>query len=443
MTNPLGAGSRPEIDLLLSCSRATIDSKHAQRIKELSQNNIDWNHLLSLAGRHGLMPLLFHHLNSICPEGVPGPILGRLENHFNANLGYNRFLTGELLKLLILFEDHGIPAVPFKGPVLASSIYGDLSLRQFSDLDVLINKQEFNKVKGLLLSHGYVPIYRLNNPQEAASIRLGCQFHFRQEKTGVDLEIFWEFGPKELSFPVNLHHLWKHLERVSFFGKEIFAFSPEDLLHILCFHGYKHGWEGLGWICDVAGLIRIHDRMDWDLVLEEAHRLGSERILFLGLYLGKNLLEVTLPGKVCQQIKSDTKIEMLAQKIYKHLFKGTQGSPGILEKSFFHLRSIKTFRKRFQYCYYLTIPPSFVEFESLKLSPSLFFLYYLFRPFRLLGKYSVGRLINSLLASEVSVTKEKVYDKSQPEYDPPAYPRSQDPHRFKQQNPDFCGWEDF
>jgi len=36
-----------------------------------------------------------------------------------------------LLKLLDLFENHGIPAVPFKGPVLASSIYGDLSLRQF------------------------------------------------------------------------------------------------------------------------------------------------------------------------------------------------------------------------------------------------------------------------------------------------------------------------
>jgi hypothetical protein len=410
--NPFGAGTRPEIALLLSCSRVTIDPKHADRVKELSRNNIDWNYLLSLAGRHGLMPLLFHHLNSICPEAVPGETLSRLENHFNANLGYNRFLTGELLNLLDLFENHRIPAVPFKGPVLASSVYGDLSLREFSDLDILIHKKDFNKAKDLLLSNGYSPVYRLNRVQEASSIRLRRQYLFRQQETGVNLEIFWEFGPKGLSFPVNLRHLWSRLERVSFFGKEILAFSPEDLLHILCFHGYKHGWEGLGWICDVLGLIQIHQEMDWEWVTEEAHRLGSERILFLGLYLAKNLLEVTLPGKVCQQIKSDTKIEMLAHKVYKQLYKENNGLLGILEKSLFHLRSINTFWDRVLYCYFSMIPPRFGDFLFLKLPSSLFFLYYLLRPFRLLGKYSVDRLIHSLLASEVPITKEKVYGKS-------------------------------
>ncbi len=400
--NLLQAITRPEIALLLSCSRVIINPKHADRVKELSRNNIDWNYLLSLAGRHGLIPLLFHHLNSICPEAVPGEILSRLETHFNANLGYNRFLTGELLKLLNLFENHGIPTIPFKGPVLASLVYGDIGLREFSDLDILIDKKDFNKAKDLLLSNGYSPVYRLNRVQEASSIRLRCQYLFRQPKTGVNLEIFWEFGPKGLSFPVNLRHLWTRLERQSFFGNEILAFSPEDLLHILCFHGYKHGWERLGWVYDVSGLIQIHQEMDWEWVIEQAHRLGSERILFLGLYLAKNLLEVTLPGKVCQQIKSDTKIEMLAHKVYKQLYKKNNNLLGILEKSLFHLRSIKTFWGQVLYCYFSMIPPRFGDFLFLKLPCSLFFLYYLIRPFRLLGKYGVGRLVNSLLASEVS-----------------------------------------
>ncbi|MFX0202085.1 MAG: nucleotidyltransferase family protein, partial [Candidatus Hodarchaeota archaeon] len=164
--NPLRAVTRPEIGLLLSYSHPRIDSKHAERIKELCQNNMDWDYLLRLADRHGLMPLLFHRLNSICPEAVPGSILSRLKNHFNANLGYNRFLTGELLKLLSLFENHGILAVPFKGPVLASSVYGDLSLREFSDLDILIHKGDFMNVKNLLLSEGYVSVDGLNATQE-------------------------------------------------------------------------------------------------------------------------------------------------------------------------------------------------------------------------------------------------------------------------------------
>jgi len=54
--NRLGARSRPEIALLLSCSRPRIDSEHADRIKELGQNNIEWDYLLKLAGHHGPIP---------------------------------------------------------------------------------------------------------------------------------------------------------------------------------------------------------------------------------------------------------------------------------------------------------------------------------------------------------------------------------------------------
>jgi len=380
--------------------------------------------LLRIAGRHGLMPLLYHRLNSICPEAVPGTVLRGLKNDFNANLGYNRFLTGELLKLLSLFENHGIRAVAFKGPVLASSVYGDLSLREFSDLDIMICKQEFKKVQDLLLSHGYLPIYRLNNAQEATSIRLGCQYHFRHEKNGVNLEIFWELTPKGLSFPADLRHLWNRLETVSFFGNEILAFSPEDLLHILCFHGYKHAWEALEWICDIAGLIQIHQEIDWKRVMEEAARVDSERTLFLGLYLANTLLDINLPDYIWEKVQSDAKIKSLAWMIYKHLFSERNGSLGILERSLFHLRSIKPSWKQLQYCYYLAIPPSLVEFEILKLPSSLFFLYYPFRSLRLLGKYSVGLWINSLLASNVSITQEKVYGKSYEELNPPAHSRS-------------------
>jgi hypothetical protein len=53
MINPLGAGTQPKINLLPSRSQAPTDLKSAHRIKKLSQDNIDWNYLLSLAGRHG------------------------------------------------------------------------------------------------------------------------------------------------------------------------------------------------------------------------------------------------------------------------------------------------------------------------------------------------------------------------------------------------------
>ena len=130
--------------------------------------------------------------------------------------------------------------------------------------------------------------------------------------------------------------------------------------------------------------------------MEETARIDNELILFLGLYLAKTLLDINLPDYVWQKVQSDTKIASLARMVCKQIFSERNGSVGILEKSLFHLKSIETLRERLRYCYYLAISPSLVEFEILKLPSYLFFLYYPFRTFRLLGKYSVGRLINSL-----------------------------------------------
>jgi len=54
---------------------------------------------------------------------------------------HNFFLTKELLELLTLFEAHCIPASPYKGPALAIMAYGNLALRQFSDLNILVHKR--------------------------------------------------------------------------------------------------------------------------------------------------------------------------------------------------------------------------------------------------------------------------------------------------------------
>jgi hypothetical protein len=404
--NPLGVGTRPEIALLLSCSRATIDSKHADRVKEISRNNIDWSCLLRLAERHGLMPLLFHHLNSICPEAVPGPILSRLKNYFNANLGYNRFLTGELLRLLNLFENHGIPGIPFKGPVLASLVYGDIGLREFLDLDILIHKKDFMKVKSLLLSEGYVSVDGLNADQDEALIRSLHDYHFKHTKTGVDIDIHWGFVPKEFSSTVNADRLWPSIQVARLGGEEIQTLTPEDLLLILCIHGYKHCWEALGWICDVAGLIQTHQKMDWKGVMEEAARVDSERVLSLGLYLAKKLLNANLPDGIWQKIQSDTKVRLLAWEVSRHLFQDRDKPLGIYEKSLFHIKSMSHRRDIVRYGFYFLIPPTSRDYKILELPSSLFFLYYLLRPFRLLGKYSVGRLINSLLDANASISKE-------------------------------------
>jgi len=48
---------------------------------------------------------------------------------------------------MALLEENGIEALTFKGPALAQMAYGDTSLRHYSDLDILIRKEQPKQAK--------------------------------------------------------------------------------------------------------------------------------------------------------------------------------------------------------------------------------------------------------------------------------------------------------
>ena len=117
---------RPEDEILLCCARTDVNSEIRDKILFLIQNEINWDYLLKLAFRHRLTPFLYHNLNYICSEMIPGDILNELNERFNANVRKNLMIAGELIKVLNSLASEGITAVPYNEPVLASMAYGIL-----------------------------------------------------------------------------------------------------------------------------------------------------------------------------------------------------------------------------------------------------------------------------------------------------------------------------
>src|SRR5579872_64122 len=154
-----GARSRPEVDLLLSCARTQIAPKIAKRIRMLVQKDMDWMALIRLAMRHDVMPLLYRNLQQVCPDSVPGNIIGPIRAHYEAQAAQARRHAEELVRILPLFKEQGIPAVPYKGPALAQRLYGDLSLREFGDLDVMILERDVPRAQDLIRRLGYESVH--------------------------------------------------------------------------------------------------------------------------------------------------------------------------------------------------------------------------------------------------------------------------------------------
>jgi hypothetical protein len=388
---PSATPVRPEAELLLCCARSVVDPRERERIGNLIQGGVDWACLLRMAGSHGVAPLLYRSLNTACPEAVPQDVLDQLRSRFRANGRRNLLLTGELIRLLNAFEASGILAIPFKGPALAAGVYGNLALREFGDLDVLVHERDVAKARELLIFLGYQPQYRLTRAQEEAFLRYEREYSFAHVDTGNVVELHWRVAPKPFPFSIDTDHLWECLQRVSVGGNTVPTFSPEDLFLFLCAHGAAHLWVRLGWICDVAELIRVYPNLNWERLMNRARALGIERMLLLALFLASDLLQAPLPEKISKKVRADAKVGELATQVYEQLLPATERSQQMFdgEAHFhpFHLKVMERPRDKIWYCVRQATMPILKDWALRPLPTYLFPLYRILRPIRLVGKY--------------------------------------------------------
>jgi putative nucleotidyltransferase-like protein len=365
--------------LLLACARTAA----SPRVREIAGGEVDWEYLFQLARRHAVVPLLYTQLAQQACDLVPVEHLARLKQQYLENSARNTVLTAELCRLIELLAGAGIDAIPYKGPVLALFAYGNVSLRRFVDLDVIVKKTDVLKAREILLRDGYAPTKSLSLKQHEVLLRTQHNLQFSRDHHRLIVELHWEVAPHLFASTVDSDHLWQNLETFELNGVQVKNLSPNDLLFSLCVHGSRHLWERLGWICDVAELLRRHS-FNWSELLKRAAGADNERMFLLGLHLAERLLDAPLPTEVKQRCDSDPRLNSLADKVVEHLFNGPTHVPATSQEIFkYNLGVRRTLSARARYLLY-ALGPTDSDLRARSLPSSLNFAYYITRPFRLL-----------------------------------------------------------
>jgi hypothetical protein len=383
---------RPEDQILLCAVRHAPDEEINEQLRQLLESDPDWTYLLATAERHCVVPLLHRHLSdNTAAAALPSQALKQLQHANSENTNSNLFLTGELIKLLNFLQANKIQAVPFKGPTLALAAYGDLGLRQFADLDILIDKRDLLKVKQLLIEQGFKPHPQLSHPQEAALARFDCAWNFVNAKK-VMIDVHWNLLERHFACSVDLNGLRVRLQPITIAGKQFLTLSTEDMLLVLCLHGFTHFWERLGWICDIAWLLERR-KIDWQMLIQNAERMGGRRILSLGLLLARDLLQAPLPLEILTAVNDDPTVGAIAKQVKEQLFVGESGPTGMLHEARLLLSLRERKRDQLRSLFHLLLTPRRGDWMWLPLPGPLGFLYYLIRPLRLAGKYGITSLM--------------------------------------------------
>jgi Uncharacterised nucleotidyltransferase len=388
---------RDEFHLLLLCARTRVGPQQRDLIQSLALKQLDWDFILAKAHPHALIPLLYRNMSELCPDRVPPAVLQQLESDYKVISERNRANTEEMIKVLRSMESAGIRAVPYKGPALAVLAHGDITLRKFWDLDIVIRPRDIIAAKALLISHGYQwhPFQgQVTGRNEARNFRLWHEYNFVHPDTNAIIDLHWRIAPRRFPFNVDLDDLWKHLVPVRLLDEEIWTFPPEVLLLLLCVHGSKDlWWRRIGWTCDVAELLASNPDLDWSYCLELATHTGARRMLLLGLALAHELLQAPLPGQVCTSIRSDDTVQSLVEHMSHRLFDEQTIHNRTLESLRFRIRvrerlhdRIPVYRHLVKALFVMAFVPNVRDRELVKLPAALSLLYYLVHPARLAHK---------------------------------------------------------
>ena len=385
---------RPELELLFLCARQCPSPEAIDAAREILARPIEWDVLLDAARQHRVVPLVYRALSTMDAGLVPDDVVRTLQLHFRRNSWSNLKLTAELMRVQDVLAADEIPVIPYKGPTLATFLYGDVSMRQFGDLDIILHAKDVPRARELLGALGYKPALDITGKDVSL-------FH---ERLGITLEVHWSITGDRHPVQVPPQRLWKNLERTPFAGKTVLAHTHEDLLWVLCVHGGQHRWERLIWLCDVAELTR-GSTLDWDRAMHNARELRAGRTVTLALVLVRDLLGVTLPPAVQRSIEADPVLIPLAGHVKSCLAGPRPEKENLGELERYYIMLGDRIGDRIRIAVRQAVPylaPSAREEEMLRLPWYLSWVLYVVRPVRLAWSYGLTplkRLLKGLFQS--------------------------------------------
>ncbi len=201
-------------------------------------DNVDWQEVLEEAIFQSVVPFAYDATAGI--ENIPEEVLKKFKSHTVAVMFNNDKIVKAQGELCELFEKNDIKYAILKGLSIAKD-YPKPDLRTLGDVDVLVRKNEYQKVKRFLIKNGYQLINNGDN-----------HFHCTLKKSDVVFELHFEMTDfpnleKAVALKKQLDNALNQVKNVKFGNNEFESLSQLYQALSLLLHMERHiSKDGLG-----------------------------------------------------------------------------------------------------------------------------------------------------------------------------------------------------
>ena len=318
---------RPELHLILSSAKLHPTVIEQNTIKKRIEEVEDWDYFINTIIERGLAPLFYKKL-PLLGAILPARVEQLLKKTYYTTVSRNMVIYDAFKELCLVFKMHNNDFLALKGIFLAEWLYGDIGLRQMSDIDLLIREEDAAKAIAAMEQIGYHVIKYKTIVSESAD-KLADSVVDKDEaahlppmlKGILSVELHTKLQYKREEYKQETQEIWDSSRFVTLNGNTVRVLDfYQQIIHI-CLHLHRHTGEHVQFTCYsdiVVFLEKFKDEINWDVLIETCVKNGYEVPVFRYMLLAHEYMGAYLPDNIIEQY-SYTVTEIDRDIFYKHL----------------------------------------------------------------------------------------------------------------------------
>jgi hypothetical protein len=226
----------PEVWALLACAQTVLDRRNQRSLQTALSACPSAERLCQAALAHGMLGLLYLLVVSESLPRAEPVLLQRLTDLQRSATVRSLVQTTALLKILDGLRGVGVQAMPIKGPVWAQQLYGDIALRTWSDLDLVVRPSDVAAARTALLDQGFVESGR-GNELILRRGYVGGEMSLASPEHGIHLDLHWKVNTGLSPCPLTAELIFADAQEMEVLGRRVLVPAKLPLLLITCLSG--------------------------------------------------------------------------------------------------------------------------------------------------------------------------------------------------------------
>ena len=389
----------PASQLILSSAKLEPSVSELERLNDLIPQIENWDGLVAEIIVRQTAPLFFKKLPLLTNRNlIPAEATAKLQQAYYKSLSRGMVLYSTFEKVAEAFCIAGIQVVVLKGIYLSEWLYGDIALRQFSDMDLLVKKEDALQCLSILKNLGFKPSDAAVT--EFISSQSEIVHYAPMVLNNVSVEVHIKLHRQSKHYDIKIDAFLSNAEKLLLRNKPVYGLELHDLLIHLCVHLDKHfrgGHVQFTSFNDIVNLLeKFKNEIDWTLLGQRSDYHACEQTVFKFLVLIHKFYNAALPKAILS--KYGALLSKEDEDLFIEYLNGVSVQQYHVDFHWQNIRRIKGLAGKMHYMLDLIFPPRKFMLQKYGIQqPAFFWLWYPYRYYvglKGLCKLLAGRVAN-------------------------------------------------